>query len=101
MQPMRIAPFENVWAQSVDLLNKQLAAAIDLQLWLIEMLQFTEALGAMRTRTAIRSRIGSAATLHASARISDRAGVGMAACDLNDRIGIWVNEGGAGGEVNR
>jgi hypothetical protein len=101
MQPMRIAPFENVWAQSVDLLNKQLAAAIDLQLWLIEMLQFTEALGAPRARTAIRSRNDSAAALQGSGRISDRASVGMAARDLNDRIGIWVNEGGAGGEVNR
>lgn len=101
MQPTRIAAFENIWAQSVDLLNKQLAAAIDLQLWLIEMLHFTEALRGMYARRPTRGRNDRPATLHASGRISDLAGIGTAARDLNDRIGVWVNEGGAGGEVKR
>jgi hypothetical protein len=65
------------------------------------LLHFTEALGSMRARTQICGRNGSSATLYASGRTADQTGVGMAARDLNDRIGIWVNEGGAGGEVNR
>jgi hypothetical protein len=55
----------------------------------------------MHSRTATRIRHDNAVTLPALARRRDLAGIRVAACDLNDRIGIWVNEGGAGGEVNR
>jgi hypothetical protein len=101
MQPTRTAPFVKIWTQSFDLLNQQLAAAIDLQLWLLEMLHPTVGFrGAHSPPT--RSRNDNTVT---SARLADLpgpvAGIRVAACDMNDRIGIWVNEGGAGGEVNR
>jgi len=105
MQSMRIAPFENIWAQSIDLLNKQLAATIDLQLWLIEMLRVTGRRGAAQSRTPHPIRNESSAAIPFSVRrvdLSDRpADTPAAVRDMNDRIGIWVNEGGAGGEVNR
>jgi hypothetical protein len=105
MQPMRILPFDNVWAQSIVLLNKQLAAAIDLQLWLIEMLHFTATLKAAHSQTRAHMRHEQGATVPALSRVIEMPGhrsTGCSAsCDLNDRIGNWVNEGGAGGEVNR
>ena len=101
MQPTRIAPFENIWARSIDLLNQQLATTIDMQLWFIEMLQFSQSFRAMHSRTPIRHRNDNPATLPDSPRRANLAANRVTACDLNDRIGIWVNEGGAGGEVNR
>jgi hypothetical protein len=39
--------------------------------------------------------------IRAAGRPSASADAGRAASALGDRIGIWVNEGGAGDEVNR
>jgi hypothetical protein len=105
MQAMRNTLFENIWVQSVELLNRHVAAVIDLQLWFVDILCHSEMSRAPRSRTSHRNHDGDSAPAGATTRSSDRpgplSGARVVASELNDRIEIWVNEGGAGGEVNR
>jgi hypothetical protein len=105
MQAMRNTLSENIWVQSVELLNRHVAAVIDLQLWFVEILCRSEMNGAPRSRTSHRNHDDDSAPAGATTRFSDRpgplSGARVVASELNDRIEIWVNEGGAGGEVNR
>ena len=80
MQATRNTLSDNIRAQSIELPNKHLAAA---------------------TTRSQNSGDGSEMT-RATTRVFDRrstlAGACRAATEMHDRIEIWVNEGGAGGE---
>jgi hypothetical protein len=78
MQPTHNTLSENVRAQSAERLNEHPAAAFDLHA------QVKQA----QTRM----------TPHISDRPSTWAVANSAALNLHDRIEVWVNEGGAGGE---
>jgi hypothetical protein len=79
MQPTRKTFFENIRAQPVELLNMH------------------------QLNTHLRTSIDSHARV--TVPYPDRPSISTdargTASELNDRIGNWVNEGGAGGEVNR
>ena len=70
MQPTNNKLSENGGSQFVELRNKHLAAAFDLH----------------------------AQVKQAQTRITAHIGADSAASELHDRIEIWLNEGGAGGE---
>jgi hypothetical protein len=77
MQPTRNTLSENTRASSAGLLNKHLAGLFRLH-------------GQEKAQTRIRA--------HLSDRPSQWAGASSAASELHERIEVWVNEGGAGGE---
>jgi len=105
MHSTRNPLFENVWALPIDLMNKQIIAAIDLQLWLVEILSDLRIYRTHRFQTQPRDRDSGLESVRMAACESDRLGslanAPRAASELDDRIEIWVNEGGAGGEVDR
>jgi hypothetical protein len=79
MQPARTLS-DNIGAQPVELPNKHLAAATT------------------RSQTSGDSSEMTRATTRGFDRRSTLAGAYHSATEMHDRIEIWVNEGGAGGE---